>query len=257
MLLLAAVAGLLGYWLGTRQVSWPGVDSAEVGFARDMMQHHAQAVDMASLLMDRTDDLDLRLIALDIQLTQQGQIGQMQGWLHLWGYPLTRTGPAMSWMGMPTTGSMPGMATPEQLNELRGLGGHAAEVLFLQLMIPHHVAGVEMAQAALDLAKEPAVRNLAQSIVDAQTSEIEMMQVLPTPLASVYCNHDIGGLDHCIGRLAFFQFQAVHRLVRDDRNHFCPTVQAEDHLRVDCAPDELYNRSLKNVPCTEFHVISS
>lgn len=173
---LALVTALLGYWFGSRQISVPGEGSAEVGFARDMIIHHAQAVDMSNLLRGRTDDPALEQLALDIMLTQQGQIGQMQGWLATWGRPIARTGPAMDWMGMPTTGLMPGMATPEQLNQLRELHGREAEILFLELMIRHHQSGVEMAQAAVDLAQRPEVRGLAQSMVDAQTSEIALMQ---------------------------------------------------------------------------------
>jgi uncharacterized protein (DUF305 family) len=148
-----------------------------------MMIHHAQAVDMATLLRDRSEDQEMRQLALDIMLTQQAQIGQMQGWLLAWGYPIARTGPAMEWMGepmqgMPATGLMPGMATPEQLNELRSLSGEEADGLFLQLMIIHHRSGVEMGEAALERARRPEVRALAQSIVDAQVSEIEFMQTL-------------------------------------------------------------------------------
>lgn len=175
---LSLVTGMLGYWFGVRQWSGPGQDSPEVGFARDMMMHHAQAVDMATLLRDRTDDPEMQQVALDIMLTQQAQIGQMRGWLTLWGYPIARTEPAMSWMGMPVSGPMPGMATPEQLNQLRNLEGIEAEALFLQLMIPHHRGGVAMGQAALAQAQRPEVRALAQSIVDAQTSEIALMQEL-------------------------------------------------------------------------------
>lgn len=169
---------ILGHRMGARHSSGPGEDSPDVGFARDMMAHHAQAVDMATLVRDRTEDPDMRQLALDILLTQQAQIGQMQGWLTAWGYPIARTDPAMAWMGMPTTGPMPGMATPEQLNQLRSLKGTEAEALFLQLMIPHHRGGVAMGEAALARAKRPEVRALAQSIVDAQTSEIALMQAL-------------------------------------------------------------------------------
>lgn len=177
-LLLSVSAGAFGYWMGIRQTTAPGNASADVGFARDMMTHHAQAVDMATLVRDRTDDPEMRQLALDIMLTQQAQIGQMQGWLTLWGYPIASTDPAMSWMGMPAMGLMPGMATPEQLNQLRGLKGNEADGLFLQLMIAHHRGGVTMAEAAIKQAKEPAVRALAQSIMDAQTSEIALMQTL-------------------------------------------------------------------------------
>ena len=96
----------------------PGDDSAEAGFARDMMVHHAQAVQMAEIVRDRTHSGDMRLLVSDIALTQQAQIGIMQGWLEVWGLPITGTAPAMAWMGHPTDGLMPGMATPEEVNRL-------------------------------------------------------------------------------------------------------------------------------------------
>lgn len=174
ILLFAVVVGLLGYWLGIRQSTGPGSDSADAGFVRDMMTHHAQAVDMATIVRDYTEDPAMRQLALDIMLTQQSQIGQMQGWLSVWGYPIASVDPAMSWMGMP--GSMPGMATPEQLNQLRDLQGAEADGLFLELMILHHRGGVQMAEAALANAKTTQALVLAQSVRDAQTSEIELMQ---------------------------------------------------------------------------------
>lgn len=172
------LVGVIGFWLGTRREAGPGMDSPEVGFVRDMITHHAQAVDMATLIRERSTDPELRQIALDILLTQQAQIGQMQGWLSTWGYPIASTGPAMSWMGMPVTGLMPGMASPEQLNQLRGLEGIQADILFLQLMITHHRSGVDMGQAAVEQAHRPEVRALAQSMVNAQALEIDLMDTL-------------------------------------------------------------------------------
>jgi uncharacterized protein (DUF305 family) len=49
----------------------PGDDSAEAGFARDMMVHHAQAVEMAEIVRDKTESDDVRILASDIALTQQ------------------------------------------------------------------------------------------------------------------------------------------------------------------------------------------
>jgi uncharacterized protein (DUF305 family) len=176
--IVATLATLIGFGLGTRQSSAPDEDSPEVGFARDMMMHHAQAVDMATLLRDRTEDPEMRQIALDIMLTQQAQIGQMQGWLAIWQYPVASTDPSMRWMGMTNIETMPGMATQDQLNQLRNLHGVEADGLFLQLMIAHHRGGVLMGEAALERTKSPEVRALAQSIVNAQTSEIAAMQEL-------------------------------------------------------------------------------
>lgn len=169
---------MVGYWAGQRAVQFPGNDSAEAGFTRDMAEHHAQAVNLAQLQYDRTDDSEIRQMTLDIMLTQQAQIGQMRGWLSVWGLPAASTIPAMSWMGMPITDSMPGMASPEDLNRLRRMQSLEADGLFLQLMIPHHRGGVAMANAILERTKLPEVRALAQSIVDSQTTEIALMQSL-------------------------------------------------------------------------------
>jgi uncharacterized protein (DUF305 family) len=102
----------------------------------------------------------------------------MSGWLDAWGHPWTSAGPRMAWMGMAMDGPMPGMATPEQINALRAAEGEAADILFLQLMIPHHRSGVEMATAALINAEEEPVRQLALGIVEAQFQEISYMQDL-------------------------------------------------------------------------------
>ncbi len=176
--IVAILSILIGFGLGKQQSKTPGEDSPEVGFARDMMMHHAQAVDMATLLRDRTEDPEMRQLALDILLTQQAQIGQMQGWLAVWQYPIANTDPAMKWMGMSGIDFMPGMATQEQLGQLRNLLGIEADGLFLQLMIAHHRGGVFMGEAALEKVKSPEVRVLAQSIVNAQVSEIAAMQDL-------------------------------------------------------------------------------
>jgi uncharacterized protein (DUF305 family) len=96
----------------------PSNDSAEAGFARDMIVHHAQAVQMAEIVRDKTKSDSMRLLASDISLTQQAQIGIMQGWLGAWVLPLTGSEPAMAWMGHPTEGLMPGMATPEEIDRL-------------------------------------------------------------------------------------------------------------------------------------------
>ena len=163
-----------GYQL--KQDAVPSEDSAEVGFARDMTLHHLQAIEMATLLYDRTDDELLRFLAYDILTTQQAQIGMMRGWLDLWQYSPNGKEPAMTWMGMPTDGMMPGMATTEELRQLRDISGREAEILFMQLMIPHHESGVMMANAAFSRAEEPAVKDLALKMAQAQASEIEYMQ---------------------------------------------------------------------------------
>ena len=156
----------------------PAEDSAEAGFARDMMVHHAQAVQMAEIVRDKTESEEIRTMAADIALTQQAQIGQMQGWLAVWGLPATGSEPAMTWMGHPTEGRMPGMASPEELDTLQKASPEEADTLFLQLMLPHHEAAIPMSEAVLEETDRPEVERLAGAIAASQRGEIEMMKGL-------------------------------------------------------------------------------
>ena len=185
-----ALAFALGLVLGRGLELPPREGSAEVVFARDMIAHHEQAVQMALILRDRSQDATLRDFALDIILGQNGQIGQMQGWLSSYGVPLV--GRDLPMRGM---GEMMGMAKQTDVNALRTLEVPRLEERFLQLMISHHEGGVMMAEDALGRARRPEVRRLAQSIVDAQQSEIHFMEselrsrggARPKPLAPM--NH--------------------------------------------------------------------
>jgi uncharacterized protein (DUF305 family) len=156
----------------------PGNDSPEAGFARDMIVHHAQAVQMAEIVRDKTQSADTRLLATDIALTQQAQIGMMQGWLEVWGLPIAETEPAMSWMAHPTEGLMPGMATPGEIDRLQQGPADVADMLFLRLMIAHHQAAIPMAEAILQRTERPEVRQLAQSIENSQRAEIKNMKAM-------------------------------------------------------------------------------
>lgn len=190
--LLAAVFGALVVAILASSVWWAGrpptSDSVEAGFARDMQVHHAQAVEMALVVRDRTDDPEVRALAYDIATTQQQQLGQMAAWLQLWGLPATGSQPQMAWMGeggseaggmlmkMSADGRMPGMASGEQLERLRRSSDIEAEELFLQLMIRHHDAGAAMARAANGQVEEPVVQSLASAILTSQTAEVRVMK---------------------------------------------------------------------------------
>jgi uncharacterized protein (DUF305 family) len=144
-----------------------------------MSTHHQQAITMAGYTRDHTDDPAIKLLAYDIETQQYFQVGEMQGWLDTWG--LSRNNPdQMAWMAghshVQPDGLMPGMATPAQMSRLESSQGRALDLLFLQLMIHHHQGGLPMAQYAQEHAGEAYVRNLAQSMINAQSSEIVSME---------------------------------------------------------------------------------
>jgi uncharacterized protein (DUF305 family) len=173
---LVAIVSVIAVAWAVLRTAPPGESSVEAGFARDMAEHHNQAVEMALIIQQRTEHDDLRFMATDMMLVQQAQIGQMRGWLDVWGLHPSSDGTKMEWMGHPTTGLMPGMATPEQIQQLNDLPVPEAEDLFLELMIIHHQSGVEMADAALERSDNGPVTTLAEGISITQTSEIENLQ---------------------------------------------------------------------------------
>ena len=169
----------------------PSVDSVDAGFSRDMAIHHLQGIEMANAALDRSTDPEVRQLAFDISATQTNQVGRMQGWLVLWGLPLTGEehmawmgvtgGHAMSGMDMGADGAlMPGMATEEELTNLRSLSGPAFDVEFLRLMIRHHQGGSEMARYAAEHGDQAVVRSLARSIADTQAAETSTMTSMLT-----------------------------------------------------------------------------
>ncbi|WP_026543934.1 DUF305 domain-containing protein [Arthrobacter sp. 35/47] len=190
---IVAVAGLFALAFTAGRVAAtpqsPGNDSPDAGFARDMQVHHSQAVEMSRIIREQTDDVVLRTIAYDIAMTQQHQIGQMYAWLQEWGLPQSSDAERMAWMAgsghahdaggtVPADGLMPGMATPGEMKALSEATGEDAERLFLELMIEHHKAGVDMAEAGVELAAESEVRELARKMAASQELEITAMEDL-------------------------------------------------------------------------------
>jgi uncharacterized protein (DUF305 family) len=181
---LVLLGGGLAVALGIGRTAEPTVDSVDAGFSRDMARHHLQGVEMANLVAERSLDPEVRQLAFDISATQTNQAGRMQGWLALWGLP-TSGGDTMAWMsdsgGHPDHdmtmdgGLMPGMATEDELANLRELSGTEFDVEFLRLMIRHHQGGREMAEYAAEHAGERAVRELADTMAQTQTAETRTM----------------------------------------------------------------------------------
>lgn len=184
-LALAIVVGLLlGYAGGllTPHLTRPGDNSAEAGFARDMTTHHAQAVEMGLIAFQSASDPAVRTLGGDIATGQQGEIGMMQTWLRSWGLEPTGSQPVMAWMpggaAAVKNGLMPGMATPEELARLRSAKGRDVDVLFLQLMINHHLGGIHMVDAVLAQSSDPDVVPLAARMKNVQQNEVNNMRGL-------------------------------------------------------------------------------
>ncbi|MFJ1901052.1 DUF305 domain-containing protein [Streptomyces sp. NPDC088115] len=150
-----------------------GVDtpnSTDVRYVRMMIEHHAQALVLTRLVPARSGSAAVKRVAERITAAQQPEIGAMKGWL-------SRNGRTEQADGH-DHGTMPGMATDAQLDQLRAAKGRAFDRLFLKLMITHHQGAVTMATEALSEGNNIQVEEMADDVVAQQTAEISRMRAL-------------------------------------------------------------------------------
>jgi len=111
----------------------------DVVFVRDMLHHHAQALEMTGYVEDRTSDRDIRLLAERMRVSQEDEMVQLETWLQNRGEPVRDPDAAHDEHTL-----MPGMLTPEQMEALEAAEGEGFETLFLQSMIQHHQGALVM-----------------------------------------------------------------------------------------------------------------
>ena len=178
----AVIIVMIGFTAGmlASRPDHPAEGSADVGFARDMSTHHGQAVEMGMIAFQNATLPEVRTLGGDIAITQQGQVGMMQGWLDEWGVGPNSTEPPMSWMpdGQRSMNGnlMPGMATREEIAKLKAAKGTEVDILFLQYMLRHHLGGIHMVDGVLLQNPSREVNDLAETMKNNQTVEITVIE---------------------------------------------------------------------------------
>lgn len=186
--LAALILGVgVGYFVGDRNAS-PSYNRADVGFLQDMRYHHEQAVDMAFFYLTSGDETHprLRLFAQEIVYAQQMEVGRMIELLRAFKETEANdTGTAMTWMGMPVPiDQMPGLASQEELDAFAAAEGVDASIAFATLMIEHHRAGIAMADYVIDNGRNREVADMAQSMINGQSAEIDAMNAVLAELTA-------------------------------------------------------------------------
>ncbi|OKK05596.1 DUF305 domain-containing protein [Streptomyces sp. CB02400] len=147
-------------------------NAADVSYARMMIQHHAQALEMTELVPDRAESSKIVKLAERIAAAQQPEIKAMKGWLKSHDKPERDDGHGHD------HATMPGMATQAQLKQLRAADGKAFDQLFLTLMITHHQGAITMSTELKGQGNNIRMEEMADDVVAQQTSEISRMRDL-------------------------------------------------------------------------------
>ena len=170
---LTAVASLAG--CGSE-----GHNEADVEFATAMVEHHAQAIQMANFTIGR-DGLDPRIaeLAEEIRLSQTAEIDEMAGFLRSWGEEVPETGFATGdshshddEMVGGDHADMPGMMSAAEMEELAAAQGDAFAGQWMRMMIEHHQGALTMIDELQADGEHEGLRGLAEQMEADQRTEI-------------------------------------------------------------------------------------
>ncbi|MBT2535676.1 DUF305 domain-containing protein [Arthrobacter sp. ISL-69] len=152
-------------------------NAADVMFARMMIPHHAQAVEMSDVMLAKKDiPADVTALATRIKAAQGPEIDTMTGWLKSWNESIQE--PNAHDMSTHSAGGMEGMMSDADMTKLDAAQGSEAARLFLNQMIVHHEGAIIMAKTESTAGKNPEAVKLGQAIVTAQEAEIQEMQAM-------------------------------------------------------------------------------
>jgi uncharacterized protein (DUF305 family) len=163
---------------------------ADVRFMQGMIAHHAQALEMTSLVPTRSSREDIHLLAQRIEASQQHEIGLMRRWLEQRGEEVPNLSAHHAHHGAGVQHElMPGMLTPDELARLASATGAEFDRLFLELMIRHHEGALLMVQnlfASTGAGQDVDVFRIASEVDADQNMEIaRMRRMLNVPSTGV------------------------------------------------------------------------
>ena len=154
-------------------------------FIEVMIPHHAQAVEMADIALSRAQHPEIKKLATDIKKDQNREIQQMKAWYKAWYGKEVPTTLMTEQEMMAMDRDMCQQMNPNMMNcNMMGMKADLAALRnapdfdkeFIRQMIPHHRMAVMMSQMAASKATKPEIRQLAQSIIQTQTAEINQMR---------------------------------------------------------------------------------
>lgn len=139
-------------------------ESTDAAFAAEMVPHHESAIEMAEIAQKRAEHPEVRQLADDIVASQSQEIATLNQ--------------ISDRIGDENAGTSMGMSSEEM-----GMHSDPAELemakpfdqAFIDMMIPHHQGAITMSHAELANGTDEEAKALAESIIAAQSSEIEQM----------------------------------------------------------------------------------
>ena len=146
-------------------------NSYDVHFLQMMIMHHDQAMVMSKLAPLRTNSKNILDLAGRIDSSQEDEMLFMKSWLQ-------DRNESTDYKHNHKMMKMAGMASPEEISQLKESDGVEFDRLFLRLMINHHDGAIEMVDELRDqsgTAYDPILNEFVADLTNDQAIEIERM----------------------------------------------------------------------------------
>jgi uncharacterized protein (DUF305 family) len=145
-------------------------NDADVRFLQEMIPHHRQAIELATLVDGRTRRPELAKLATDIAAAQAAEIQVMGRWLTRWDRPLPAVGTTDH-----ASSQVLGMLGRGQLDWLQTLKGAPFDLGFVTMVRTQHIGAVEMAQIELRAGASGEAKTLATRIIAAREAQLRQL----------------------------------------------------------------------------------
>jgi uncharacterized protein (DUF305 family) len=143
-----------------------------------MIEHHQMGIDMAKMAQNKASHAELKDFATKMADDQQKDTDQLKKWRDEW----YAGKPKSDHMNMPMSGmsksdhanmkDMSGMKMPQMdMGKLEAASGNDFDVMFIDMMVPHHQMAIDMSKEALKKAEHAPLKTFARQTIDKQEKE--------------------------------------------------------------------------------------
>lgn len=161
---LFAFAGLIGSQMYESESKSTEFNRNDVMFMNMMIVHHDQAIEMADLAENRTNNSKILELSENISKAQRAENSQMREWMNNLGY------------NPGNHHRMAGMASRMEMQRLENSKNSEFDRMFAELMIEHHEGGIEMARSFREDGRHTELKEMQTKMIETQEREIKKMR---------------------------------------------------------------------------------
>lgn len=139
----------------------------DLQFIDTMTAHHQMAVTMSDAAVQKGADAKVKEFGRKGGEDQKNDIARLAAWRQRW-YPNSADAHSMQ---------LPGASSMNMdMSHMQMSSGHDFDMMFVDMMIPHHKGAIEMSRDALQKAQRQELKDFAQETIDKQEKEIVELQ---------------------------------------------------------------------------------